>query len=193
MRQFCLAVLLLLLAGCGPRPGQIGHVWGEDVTGATYGRHVELMGLNGRPYTLADDRGKVLVLFFGYTHCPDVCPTTLYDLSQSMKMLGRKAAGVQVRFVTVDPARDTPDVLAPYVHAFDPDFSALYGTPQQTASTLSAFGAIARRHPADAAGNYAVDHSAFVYVYDRQGRLRLRLPFGESADRMAHDIGLLLR
>ncbi len=193
MKQFCLAVLLLLLAGCGPRPGELGAVWGEDVSGATYGEHVELTSLNGRPYTLADDHGKVLVLFFGYTHCPEVCPTTLYDLSQTLKMLGNKAAGVQVRFVTVDPARDTPTVLAEYVHAFDPSFSALYGTPQQTAATLAAFGAIARRHPADAAGNYAIDHSAFVYVYDRQGRLRLRLPFGEPAARMAHDIGLLLR
>ena len=190
---FRVGLLLLVLAGCAPKPGELGPVWGEDVTGASYGRNFTLTGLDGRTHTLADYHGKVLVLFFGYTHCPEVCPTTLYDLSQSIKRLGSHADKVQVLFITVDPTRDTPAVLSSYVRAFDPAFGALYGNARQTASTLAAFGAVARRHPADAAGNYEVDHSAFVYVYDRQGNLRLRLPFGQSADKMAHDIGLLLR
>ncbi len=186
-------LLWLVLAGCVPHKGELGKTWGQDVTGVDYGKQFRLTGLDGRVHTLADYRGKVVVVFFGYTHCPEVCPTTLYDLSQALQLTGAGAQKIQVLFITVDPARDNPAMLKRFVAAFNPHFSALYGNEQQTQRVLTAFGAVAHRHPADAGGNYAVDHTAWAYVYDQDGRLRLQEPYGQTAAHLSDDFKRLIR
>ena len=162
-----LALAALLAAGCerGPR------FKSTDVTGADYGKALELTDHTGRPRRLEDFRGKAVVVFFGFTHCPDVCPTTLADLSQVMKSLGADADRVQVLFVTVDPERDTPDVLAKYVGAFDPRFLALYGDAAATQRAAREFKVFYEKRKT--AEGYSVDHSGQTYVIDAQGRLRL--------------------
>ncbi|MDA8095802.1 MAG: SCO family protein [Betaproteobacteria bacterium] len=188
---FCLLLLAALLAACtrkAPTPAPAFN--GVDLTGAHYAQDFQLTDFNGRVRRLSDFRGKVVVLLFGYTHCPDVCPTTLTDLALAMRRLGGRADQVQVVFVTVDPARDSPRVLKEYVPAFYPSFLGLYGTPGQTAATARAFHVFYRKH-----GNgpdYSVDHSAGCYVYDRTGKLRLYLPYGESPKAIAQDLSRLL-
>lgn len=144
----------------------------------------------GNTRSLADFRGKVVVLFFGYVHCPDVCPTTLADLAQVMRLLGPQADKVQVLFVTVDPERDTPALLAEYVPAFHPSFLGLYGTPQETADVAKRFEIVYQKQVT--ASGYNVDHSAGSYLIDPAGRVRLLAPYAQRADWLAADIRLLL-
>jgi len=168
-----------LLAGCersGPR------FKGTDITGADYGKSLELTDHTGQPRRLEDFRGKAVVLFFGFTHCPDVCPTTLADVAGVMKELGPDAQRVQVLFVTVDPERDTKDVLAKYVTAFDPRFLGLYGDAAATQRAAKEFKVFyEKRKTGD---SYSVDHSGQSYVIDPQGRLRLF----ERPERIASDL-----
>ena len=156
-----------LTAGCdrGPR------FKSTDITGADYGRALELTDHNGRPRSLADWRGKAVVVFFGFTHCPDVCPTTLADVSQAIKQLGPDAQRVQVLFVTVDPERDTKEALGKYVTAFDPGFLGLYGDAAATQRAAKEFKVYYEKRKTDT--GYSIDHSAQSYVIDPQGRLRL--------------------
>jgi len=158
---------LALTAGCdrGPR------FKSTDITGADYGRALELTDHNGRPRSLADWRGKAVVVFFGFTHCPDVCPTTLADVSQAIKQLGPDAQRVQVLFVTVDPERDTKEALGKYVTAFDPGFLGLYGDAAATQRAAKEFKVYYEKRKTDT--GYSIDHSAQSYVIDPQGRLRL--------------------
>jgi len=144
----------------------------------------------GNTRSLADFRGKVVVLFFGYVHCPDVCPTTLADLAQVMRLLGPQADKVQVLFVTVDPERDTPALLAEYVPAFHPSFLGLYGTPQETAVVAKRFEIVYQKQAT--ASGYNVDHSAGSYLIDPAGRVRLLAPYAQRAEWLAADIRLLL-
>ena len=146
---------------------------------------------NGRPRTLADFRGKVVAVFFGFTHCPDVCPTTLAELSQVMRELGADADKVQVLFVTVDPERDTPEVLRQYVPAFHPSFLGLVGDAEGTARAAKEFKVFYQKQPLKN-GGYSVDHSAGTYIFDRAGRLRLFAPYGRGAAALLHDIRILL-
>jgi protein SCO1/2 len=145
-------------------------------------------------FSLGRYRGDVVALSFGYTFCPDVCPTTLVELAQVRARLGAAAKRLHVFFVTVDPERDTPERLRTYTRAFDPTFVGLTGTAEQLARARRAYGVTAKKRvvPGTSAA-YLVDHSAFVYVIDPEGRLRLMFPFGTSIDVMAHDIELLLR
>jgi protein SCO1/2 len=193
MRAFALAVLAAIaLGGCGagaPAPKFVA----SDVTGTTYGRDFQLVDHAGKPRTLADYRGKVVVLFFGYTQCPDVCPTTLAELAETMKRLGADADRVQVLFVTVDPDRDTPAILAQYVPAFDPRFVGLYGDAAATERTAKEFKVLYQKQPGRTPGTYTVDHSAGTYVFDPQGRLRVYVSYGQGPDVFAHDIRELLR
>jgi protein SCO1/2 len=188
-----LAVLLgaLLLAACdagGPK------FKSTDITGVDYGNKLSLTDYNGKQRTLADFRGKVVVLFFGYTHCPDVCPTTLAELAQVMKKLGADADRVQVLFVTVDPERDTPAVLAQYVPAFDPRFLGLYGDAAATRRAAKEFKVFYEIRKGATPGEYTVDHSAGTYVIDTRGRLRLFVGYGRiGADDLTADIRTLLR
>jgi protein SCO1/2 len=164
-----------------------------DITGADFGKDFQLTDFNGQSRQLADFRGKVVAVFFGYTHCPDVCPTTLSELASARRKLGADAGKVQVLFITADPERDTPEVLKQYVTAFDPTFLGLRGTPEQTAQLAKAFKVIIQKNSGADPNNYTVDHSSGTYVYDTSGRLRLYMSYGQSAELFAHDIAQLLK
>jgi len=179
---------LALLAACdsaGPK------FKSTDITGVEYGRRLELTDQNGKPRRLGDFRGKAVVLFFGFTHCPDVCPTTLGDVASALKSLGPDGERVQVLFVTVDPERDTPKELAQYVGAFDPRFLALYGDLAATQRTAREFKIyFEKRKSGD---SYSIDHSAQAYVIDPQGRLRLLVRHDRIREDLADDLRTLLR
>jgi protein SCO1 len=164
-----------------------------DITGADFGKAFALTDYNGKPRTLEDFRGQVVVMFFGFTHCPDVCPTTLAELAVAVKKLGPSAEQVQVLLVTVDPERDTPELLAKYVTAFNPKFLALRGNADETARVAKEFKVIFQKVAGPRPENYSMDHSAGSYIFDRQGRLRLYVGYGRGADVFAHDIDLLLK
>jgi protein SCO1/2 len=180
----------LALVGCG---SDAPRFMASDVTGASFGRDFSLVDHAGKPRTLADFRGKAVVIFFGYTQCPDVCPTTLAALAQAQKELGQDAAKVQVLFVTVDPDRDTAELLSNYVTAFDPTFLGLRGDADATARTAKEFKILYQKQPGRTAESYTVDHSAGSFVFDPQGRLRLYVGNGQGADVFAHDLRQLLR
>ncbi|MFO1321223.1 MAG: SCO family protein [Burkholderiales bacterium] len=180
----------LLLAGCGsptPPPFQA-----TDITGADFGKELRLTGHDGKARTLADFRGKAVVLFFGFAHCPDVCPTTLSKLGAVMKSLGADGAKVQVVLVTVDPARDTPEILRQYVAAFDPSFLGLTGSADDIARTTKEFRVIAEKQPGASPDTYTVDHSSGLYVFDPQGRIRLFIPGNQAATAIAQDLKRLI-
>jgi protein SCO1/2 len=151
-----------------------------------------LAATTGKPFSLADYRGKVVILAFGYTHCTAVCPVTLAALAQASKLLGADAAGVQVLFVSVDPGRDSVARLRDYLAGFDSRFVGLSGTPGQTAAALTAYGINATRHPLADGKDYVIGHSSYLYFIDRKGMLRALLPFGRPASDIAHDARLLL-
>lgn len=193
-----LAALLaatLLLAGCDSKPG----FKNTDITGADYAKDFALTDHNGRKVTLADYRGKVVSVFFGFTQCPDVCPTALAEMREVMEKLGSDSAKMQVLFVTIDPERDTQALLAQYVPAFHPSFVGLYGDAAATAAVARDFKVFFRKVEGKTPGSYTMDHSAGTYVFDPQGRLRLFVrpaPAGEGAsasiERLVGDIRLLL-
>ncbi|MEO8628936.1 MAG: SCO family protein [Betaproteobacteria bacterium] len=182
----------LALAGCGSG-SQSTTFRSTDVTGAEFGKDFQLSDFNGQQRTLADYRGKVLVVFFGYTHCPDVCPTTLTELANAIKKLGADGDKVQVALITADPERDTEAVLKQYLTAFNPGFIGLRGTPEQTEKVAKDFEVLIQKNPGSDAANYTVDHSSGTYIYDPSGRLRLYVSYGQGADVFAHDIGKLLK
>lgn len=190
MALAALIVVAALLGGCN-QPEQRPAFRLTDITGANFGKEFSLPDFNGTPRTLADFRGKVVTLFFGYTHCPDVCPITLAEMAQVLRELGPDAARVQVLFVTVDPERDTPQVLSQYVPAFNPSFLGLVGDAEATARVAREFKVFYQKQPLKT-GGYSVDHSAGTYIIDGQGRLRLFAPYGRGADAILHDIRLLL-
>lgn len=182
-------VFALALTGCG-EPKLPSPFHAAEVSSSFSQADFRLKDPVGNIRTLADFRGKVVVLFFGYVHCPDVCPTTLADLAQVMRLLGPQADRVQVLFVTVDPDRDTPALLAEYVPAFHPSFLGLYGTPQETAEVAKRFNIVYQKQPS--ASGYNVDHSAGSYLIDPAGRVRLLAPYAQQAEWLAADIRLLL-
>jgi len=188
--SFALLVAWTLLAGCAPEGPKFQS---SDVTGATFGRNFNLIDATGKARTLADYRGKAVVIFFGYTQCPDVCPTTLAELAEVMKKLGPDADRVQVLFVTIDPERDTQDLLAQYVPAFDPRFMGLYGDAAATERTAKEFKIIYQKQPGATPGSYTMDHSAGTYIFDPQGRLRLYVSYGQGPEVFAHDLRELLK
>lgn len=185
-----LAVLLAavcLIAGCAPAKFK-----STDITGAAFARTLALTGHDGKPRTLADFKGKVVVVFFGFTQCPDVCPTTLARFASIAQSLGPDADRVQVLFVTVDPERDTQELLAKYVPAFDPRFLGLYGDAEATARTAREFKVIYQKQAGKTPGNYTIDHSAGSYVFDKAGRVRLFLRHEAPAQDVEHDLRILL-
>ena len=188
--RFSAILLAALLAACSPEAAKFRST---DITGADFGKALALTGHDGRPRTLADFRGKLVVLFFGYTHCPDVCPTTLADMAAVMKQLGPDAARVQVLFATVDPERDTPEVLSKYVPAFDASFLGLSGDAAATQRAAKEFRIFYEKRPGGAPGAYTVDHSAQSYVLDGQGRLRLFVKQDRIAQDLAGDLRMLLK
>ena len=180
----------IALAGCGSSGPSFQAT---DITNASFGRDFELTAPDGKPRRLADFRGKVVVVFFGYTQCPDVCPATLAQLAEVNKRLGPDASRVQVLFVTVDPARDTPELMSKYVPAFDPSFLGLYGDAEATARTAKEFKILYQKQPGPTPERYTMDHSAGTFVFDPQGRLRLYVSYGQGPDVFEHDIRELLR
>ena len=191
MRNFLLVLCVALLAACsgGEAPPKFNAT---DVSGADWGRELSLTDHNGKPRTLADFKGKVVILFFGFTQCPDICPTTLGASAAAMNLLGADADKVQVLFVTLDPARDTPEVLAKYAPAFHPSFLGLYGNAEATAAAAKEFKVFFQKAPGATPDSYTIDHTAASYAIDPQGRLRLYMKHGETPDQMAADIKLLL-
>lgn len=188
MVRLLLLTLALLLAGCDSRP-QFGNT---DISEADYARDFALTDHTGKPRTMADFRGKAVVIFFGYTQCPDVCPTTMTGMAEAMKLLGGDAAKVQVLFVTVDPERDTRQLLAQYVPVFNPSFLGLYGDPQTIAKTAQDFRIFYKKQPGSTPSTYTVDHTAGSYVYDPKGRLRLYIKHGEKPEVIAKDLKLII-
>ena len=185
-----LLAVALSLSACGPDAPKFK---GSDVTGSAFGRDFALVDFDGKPRTLADYRGKAVVLFFGYTQCPDVCPTTLSTLAESMKQLGPGADRVQVLFATVDPERDTAELLKQYVPAFDPRFVGLRGDAAQTEAVAKEFRIIFQKVPGRTPETYTVDHSAGLFLFDPAGRLRVYEGHGQPPDVRAHDLRALLR
>ena len=191
MPRFCSIIICsLLLAACDAGGPQFKST---DITGVDYGRALELTDHHGKLRRLEDFRGKAVVMFFGFTHCPDVCPTTLADMAQAMRQLGADADRVQVLFVTVDPERDTQEALARYVTAFDPRFLGLRGDLEATRTVAKEFKMYFEKRPGASPGAYTVDHSAQTYVLDPQGRLRLFVRHGRIAEDLAPDLRVLLR
>jgi protein SCO1/2 len=183
-----LAVLFvsIVLAGCGGD----ANFKSTDVTGANFARDFKLTDHNGKTRTLADFKGKAVVIFFGYTHCPDFCPTTLAEMAEALRGLGDKSAEVQVLFVSLDPERDTSQVLAQYVPAFHPSFLGLTGSREEIAAVAKEFKVVYQKQGGGQA--YTLDHSTGTYVYDSNGRLRLYVSYGQGDDVLAHDLKLLL-
>jgi len=179
-----------LLAACGRQGVQFQ---GSDVTGSAFGREFTLTDPAGKTRTLADFRGKAVVMFFGYTQCPDVCPTTLAMLAEAMKQLGPDADRVQVLFVTIDPERDTPELLAQCVPASDKRFLGLRGDAEATARTAKEFKVIYQKQPGTTPGSYSMDHSAGLFLFDPQGRLRVYIGHNQATDIVTHDLRALLQ
>jgi protein SCO1 len=185
-------LLLLSLVACQRAEPPRLNVKGTDMSGVVLGGDFTLVGHDGKPHNLAEYRGKVVALFFGYTHCPDVCPTTLLEYAAVARKLGKDADRLQVIFVSVDPERDTRDVLASYVPHFNPAFIGMNGTPQQVAKVMKLYRIVAQKVP-QAGGGYSVDHSAGSYLLDPQGRVRVYEPYGSPVASIVHDIRQLLR
>lgn len=179
------------LAGCDkPAPKQSFR--NTDITGAEFAREFALTGHDGKPRTLADFKGKVVVVFFGFTQCPDVCPTTMSEMAEVMKQLGPDADRVQVLFITIDPERDTPELLAKYVPAFDPRFLGLVGDEEATKKVAREFKVFYQKVPGRTPGSYSMDHTAGSYVFDTQGKVRLFVKHGQGPEVLTQDLRKLL-
>jgi protein SCO1/2 len=178
------------LAACSENKPQFKAV---DLTGADYAKDFRLADQNGQVRTLKDFQGKLVVMFFGYTQCPDVCPTTLSDLAEAKKLMGPDGAKVQGLFVTIDPERDTPEVLKGYMANFDPTFVALRGTPEQLAAVAKDFKVYYKKVDGKTPTSYTMDHSAANFVYDAKGHLRLYSRYDAGPQALASDLQLLLK
>lgn len=192
MRLLFSFLILLLVACSGPRQEASSGFVGADLTGARLGSDFSLTDSNGHVRTLSQFKGRVVALFFGYTHCPDVCPTTLADLARAIDKLGERGRDVQVLFVTLDPARDTPEILGKYVPSFNPGFIGLRGNEDTTRKVAQDFKIFYAKQETGSRAGYTIDHSAGVYVFDRKGNIRLYLNHGQSVQDIAHDLGVLL-
>lgn len=188
-RTILLAVLVGVLAGCDSSPPVFRST---DITGASFGQRLSLTDHDGQPRTLADYRGRAVVLFFGYTSCPDICPTALARFAEMMKLLGEDAARVQVLFVTLDPGRDTPAHLKAYVPWFYPTFVGLYGDQAAVDAAAKEFKVYYARQELGSGLGYSLDHSAGAYVFDPAGRIRLYVKDSQTSAEVAADVKLLL-
>lgn len=190
----CLLACVLSLSACDqkslPLPKTVFA--NTDITGLDYGKDFSLTDHNGKPRTIADFRGKLAFVFFGYTHCPDICPTTLSDMAGIMTSLGPDADKLQVLFITLDPERDTPEVMAGYVPAFHPGFLGLYGNRAATEKVARDFKIFQQRVPGPDGKSYTIDHTAASYVFDTRGHLRLFVRHGQNGAPLLNDLKLLL-
>ena len=184
------AVSLGLLVACGEKKPEFRSV---DITGADYAKDFALPDVNGQTKTLADFKGKAVVLFFGFAQCPDVCPTTMAEIAAVKKSLGKEGEKVTAVFVTVDPERDTQQVLKAYMESFDPTFTALRGTPEQTVALAKYFKIYYKKVDGKTPTSYTIDHTAASFVFDPQGKLRLYTRYGMGAQALAEDLKILLK
>ena len=186
--SLCLVAAGLGLAGCKEAPSFSA----VDITGADYATGFSLTDHNGQARTLADFKGKVVVIFFGYTQCPDVCPTSMTELAQAKQLLGADGDKLQGLFVSVDPERDTPEIMKAYMANFDPGFLALYAAPNALPELTKSFRIYYKKVDGKTPTSYTMDHSAGSYVYDTQGRVRLYTRYGGGAQALADDVKKLL-
>ena len=192
-RALVLALSLgLALAGCDQLKSSKPAFKGVDLTGAEYARQLNLTDQEGQARTLGDFKGKVLVVFFGYTQCPDVCPTTMSELAQVKKALGPDGDRIQGIFVTVDPERDTPALLKAYLASFDPSFVALRGSPEQTSDAAREFKVYFAKVPGKTPESYTMDHTAASFLFDVNGRVRVFSRYGAGTQPLMDDLKLLL-
>ena len=192
-RAFAIGAVALV-AGCDRTAGDRGRPTFHftDITGAEFARKLELTDTDGKQRSLGDWRGKVVVVFFGYTQCPDVCPTTMAELAQIRTQLGADGDRLETVFVTIDPERDTPEVLKAYVANFGPNVVALRGDAGQTAAAAKEFKVFYAKVPGKTAGSYTMDHSAASFVFDPAGRVRLFVPYGADTKLLTGDVKQLL-
>ncbi|MFN3860367.1 MAG: SCO family protein [Roseateles sp.] len=192
-RRTTLAMLAAAaLAGCQKAAPDKPAFKGIDLTGAEYARQLNLTDQDGRTRSLADFKGKVLVVFFGYTQCPDVCPTTMAEVAEVKRRLGADGDKVQGVFVTVDPERDTAQLLKAYLASFDPSFVGLRGSLEQTQAIAKEFKVFYAKVPGKTPETYTMDHTAASFVFDTEGRVRVYVRYGAGVEALAHDIKLLL-
>jgi len=191
LRNCCIAALLIALTACSPKP-EFKNI---DITGsAAFGKDFNLLDSDGKVRTLADFKGKVVLMFFGYTQCPDICPTTLTEMQQVMTLLGPQSDKVQVLFVTVDPERDTAAILKQYVPAFDPRFLGLRPADDAALEKVAKdFKIYYKKVPGTSPGSYTMDHTAGSYAFDPEGRLRLYIKHAQGPEALAHDLKELLK
>ncbi|GAB3190499.1 SCO family protein [Hydrogenophaga aquatica] len=182
------ALAALLASGCSEKPA----FQGIDITGADYATGFSLTDHNGQKRTLEDFRGKVVVIFFGYTQCPDVCPTSMTELAQAKALLGPLGDKLQGLFVSVDPERDTPEIMREYMASFDPSFLALYAEADQLPEVAKSFKVYYKKVDGKTPTSYTMDHSAGSYVFDPQGRVRLYHRYASGAEGLAADVKRLL-
>ena len=191
LRTCCIAALLLVLTACSPKP----DFKNIDITGSTaFGKDFSLLDPDGKVRTLADFKGKVVVMFFGYTQCPDICPTTLTEMQQVMSILGPQSDKVQVLFVSIDPQRDTAAILKQYVPAFDPRFLGLRPADDAALEKVAKdFKIYYKKVPGTSPDSYTMDHTAGSYAFDPDGRLRLYIKHAQGPEALAHDLKELLK
>ena len=192
-----LACALLALSACKPQASSTpaapaAHFNSSDITGINYAQGFALPDSEGKLRSLAEFKGKVVVVFFGYTHCPDVCPITMAELKEAKRLLGAEGDKVQGIFITLDPKRDTPAVLRQYLPVFDPSFIGLVGSEAQVAQTAQNFHIYYQAVPNMQSADYTVDHSAASFVFDKAGRPRLYVRYNQGADKLAADLKVLL-
>ena len=191
MKKFLLVLLACFLVACGHSQAP-AKLYGAYIGGADFVGDFDLLDHHGAKRQLTDYQGKVVVLFFGYTHCPDVCPTAMADMAKMMKLLGSDANQVQVLFVTLDPERDSQQVLAKYVPSFDERFVGLYGNAQQTAEVAKRYKVFFEKKDVAGKSGYTIDHSAGAFVFDKAGKVRIYFRNGQKPNEMASDLKQLL-
>ena len=190
LKSVTAALVAAALSACGPDKPQFKSI---DITGADYANGFSLVDHNGVQRSLQDFKGKVVVVFFGFTQCPDVCPTALTELAEVKRKLGSQGDRLQGIFITIDPERDTEEVLKAYMANFDPSFVALRPTMAQLPDVAKAFKIYYKKSEGKTAGSYTMDHSAGSYVFDPEGRVRLYTRYGSGVDALASDVALLLK
>ena len=190
IRRLLLSMAVLALMACSPDTPKFN---GIDITGADYAKDFSLTDHNGQRRSLSDFKGKVVVLFFGYTQCPDVCPTSMVELAEVKRLLGADGDKLQGVFVTVDPARDTAELLKAYMANFDPTFVAFIPTAEELPDLAKSFRIYYKKVNGQTPTSYSMEHQATSYVYDTQGNLRLAVPYGRTALSLAEDIKTLLK
>ena len=186
------ALTVLALSGCRDSKNDSLEFFFTDITGANFARQFELDGPDGQRVSLEDFRNHVVAVFFGFTQCPDVCPTTLADLNMVADFLGEKSDRFKVAFITVDPLRDQPELLRKYVSAFNPNFVGLTGSPEEISRTAKEFKVTYQKVKGQSPTTYSVDHTAATFIFDKQGFVRLFVPYGADPSKIAMDIEKLL-